>query len=139
MTCFAISWLPRSRLVAASVGLRARALDLRGQAVDLGLERARVDAEQQLALLDVRALGELRRVDEAGDARLDRNGGDRLEAAGEFLEVAQRACDSTSATLTVGGGGAAPAPARGLRARAAGEDGGGQQRRENGEAGDLDE
>ena len=65
--------------------LRARAAQLRRQPVDLGLERTRIDAEQQLAFLDARAFGELHRVDEAVDARPDLDAVDGLQAAGEFL------------------------------------------------------
>ena len=49
--------------------LRARAAQLRVEPVHFGLERTRVDAEQQLAFLDARAFGELNGIDEAADAR----------------------------------------------------------------------
>src|SRR4029079_587439 len=70
--------------------LRAGALELSGEPVDLGLKWPRIDAEQQLALLDARAFRELRGFNEAGDARLDRYGRDRFESPGELLEITQR-------------------------------------------------
>ena len=73
--------------------LRTRAAQLGTEAVDLGLERTRIDPEQQLAFLDARAFGELHRVDESADARTDLDAVDRLQTPAEFFPIAQRLGD----------------------------------------------
>lgn len=57
---------------------------------DQHARRARINAEQYLTFLYLRTFGELRRLDEAADARLDLHRGDRFVPAGELLAVAQR-------------------------------------------------
>jgi hypothetical protein len=68
-------------------GARLERRELSLCARDLGLERARVDREQQVALADRRAVGEVHLVDGTGDARsqLDHLGG--FEAAAELLAL----------------------------------------------------
>ena len=55
------------RLGELELGLTA--LEFGAQAVDLELERARIDLEQQLIALDARAFDELDAIDVAADAR----------------------------------------------------------------------
>ncbi|MDT4851694.1 hypothetical protein FQZ97_858850 [compost metagenome] len=55
------------------------------QALDLGLEGARVDLEQQVAFLHQAAFIEGHLVDVAGDARADLDGLGGFQAAGEFV------------------------------------------------------
>ena len=71
----------------------AGAQQLGAQAIDLGLERPRVDHEQQVAARDDRAFLEADRGDVARHARPDGDGVDGLEAAGEFIPLGEVARD----------------------------------------------
>ena len=75
------------------LGLRTRATQLRAEPVHFGLERTRIDAEQQLAFLDARAFAELNGIDETADSRPDFDAFDGLQSAAEFLPVAKRLGD----------------------------------------------
>ncbi len=65
----------------------ASLLQLRLQALDLGLERARVDLEQEVAFLHQRAFLEGHLVDETGHARADLHRLRRFQAASEFIPL----------------------------------------------------
>ena len=67
----------------------ARLQHLRHGAIDLGLERARVDLEQELAFADVRPFRQGRRVDVAADPRPHLDRLDRLQPAGEIVPLAE--------------------------------------------------
>ncbi|MNN09783.1 hypothetical protein D3C81_1226810 [compost metagenome] len=76
-----------ARLVGASLR------ELRFQALDLGLERARVDLEQQVAFLHDGAFAEGHLVDVAGHARTQIDGFRRFQAAGELVPLIDRLLD----------------------------------------------
>ena len=85
---------------------RARARQLGPQPIDLGLERTRVDLEQQVAAADHGAFGEAHRRDEAGHARPDRTESTACSRpVNSSHSVTSRSM--TLATVTCGGGGAA--------------------------------
>src|SRR5882762_4241215 len=65
------------------------ALEFGGQALDLDLERARVDLKQHLSLADPRPFGELHTVDEPADAGTHFDRVDRLQLPGEFIPMMQ--------------------------------------------------
>src|SRR5205814_4642601 len=64
-------------------GVGAR--ELGAQAIDFGLERTRVDLEQEVAFVDHRSFIEANGGDESGDARTNGDGVHGLEAGGEFV------------------------------------------------------
>ena len=81
--------------------------------IELGLGRALVDGEEELAGADIIAVAEMDRLQIAGDARLHLDALDRLEAADIIVPVDDLAAPAASATVTAGGGGAccsSPAP-----------------------------
>src|SRR5205823_4849993 len=66
-------------------GIRARKLG--AEAVDFGLERTRVDLEEEVAFVDHRSFIEANGGDESGNARTDGDGVHGLEAGGEFVPL----------------------------------------------------
>jgi hypothetical protein len=97
---------------------RLVALQCRRRAIDLHLERLRIDLEQQLAGLHHRALGVHALVEEAGNARLDI---DRLRTLGLATYSADTGTSRASivSVVTSSGGGAGFAGSRPQAARAA--------------------
>ena len=65
--------------------------ELRLRACQFGGERARVDAEQQLALAHARSVDEVHFVDRAGDTRAQFDEVDRLQPAAELLLIVDAA------------------------------------------------
>ena len=92
----AFSARSRSAVWSSDVGALtrgARASELGAQAIDFGLERPRVDLEQQIAAADDGAFVEPHRGHETGDARPDFDGIDGLQPAGEFIPLGHVAFD----------------------------------------------
>src|SRR5918996_929272 len=64
---------------------RLRGDDLRLRAVDLGGVRVGIDGDEQIVALYQRALGEVHRLDRAGDSRAHVDALDRFEAPGKLV------------------------------------------------------
>ena len=77
--CARSSWLRRP------VELRLGAVEIRLRPVDRRLVGARIDDEEHVALLHHGAVGEVHRLQVAGDARAHLDRRRRLEAAGELV------------------------------------------------------
>ena len=94
-SCLDTAWASSSavarQLALRECRLRTGRIQLRLRALNLGLERTRVDGEHRLALLHQGAVDEVDLVDGAADARpkLDEVGG--FQAAAEFLAVGDAA------------------------------------------------
>src|SRR5690606_32501308 len=74
---------------ASHLELGPRALALGREARDLGLERARIDQEQKLSLLDAAAFLEVHGLDVPADPRADLDAARGLETPGEIGPVLQ--------------------------------------------------
>jgi hypothetical protein len=106
IACWSSSFWARARSVCARSRRARIETSCDCGARHLGLERARVDREQQVALADEGAVDEVDLLDRAGDARPQLHVLRRLEPAAEFLVVGDRSLHRR-ATLT---GGACCAP-----------------------------
>jgi hypothetical protein len=69
------------------------------------LERARIDAEQEIPLLDIAALLEMNLVDESADAGADLDGFGGRKAAGEFIPFMDQLWDGVGDGNGGSGGG----------------------------------
>jgi hypothetical protein len=90
----------RSRSAAVRVNVALGALQLGAQPIHLGLERARVDLKQYVALPDECAFNEIHRGDDAGHTRPDIHVMHGFEPPGELVPFSDRAATGARAAVT---------------------------------------